>query len=46
MELVDIGVMSIEFDYQNYDLAERRCVWLTDTELDTVIYDNEREIGE
>ena len=47
MELVDIGIMSIEFDYQDYNLSERRCVWLTDTELDTVVYDgDEREVQE
>jgi hypothetical protein len=43
MELQDVGVMLIEYDYQDYNLAERRCVWLTDTELDTVIYDDEKE---
>lgn len=46
MELQDTGVVIIDFDYQDYNLARRRCVWLTDTELDTVIYDEEREITE
>lgn len=43
MELQDFGMMIIEYDHQDHELSDRRCVWLTDTELDTVVYDDEKE---
>ena len=42
MELQDFGMMIIEYDHRDYELSDRRCVWLTDTELDTVVYDDEK----
>lgn len=42
MELQDFGTVMIEFDYQEHLIAEHRCVWLTDTELNTVVYDDEK----
>lgn len=41
MELEEFDTMVIEFDYQDFQIAERRCVWLTDTQLGTVVYDDE-----
>ena len=41
MELQDFGLMLIEFDYQDCDLSNHRCVWLTDMEMDEV---NERRV--
>lgn len=45
MELQDFGVMIIEYDYRDYELSDHRCVWLTDTELDTVVYDDDEVAG-